>query len=142
MKTLLLILSITLCATLSAQQGDGIIKGCIIDSLSKEEIPFIIVLLTDSSNHTQAVYSDLEGKYQFGSIPLGSYSLSIKPFGTKPEKPKIIEIISTQPVVVNFSIWLKGIGPCFEPPYAIDVKENPSSNTYRRDEIIHMAVPR
>ena len=58
--------------TVFGQAGSGSIKGSVLDSESKEPIPFVKVVLYQGGIIKGGTESDFDGKFQFPSISSGS----------------------------------------------------------------------
>jgi outer membrane receptor protein involved in Fe transport len=79
LKKLLFTLVVALLYTfsLSAQSGQGSIKGTIEDSETGEPVPFANVQLKNGSDLIMGTTTDFDGKYTLKPIPSGSYDVEV-----------------------------------------------------------------
>ncbi len=128
--------------SVNAQQGFGRIEGKVCDT-SENPIPDIIVILEDSLGKMKAEISDANGAFAFYPLPYQKYSLTAKQLGYKPIMYTGIQVANNEAIIKTFKLE-RGVqfinGP--DPEYFPVFKEEPGTTTYRRDDIIHMAVPR
>jgi hypothetical protein len=101
---------ITLCYFTSyGQNQEGKIIGMVIDSLTKQVMPFANISLQGKNNESKLnVLTDREGNFYFKKVKLGKYILIISYIGYK---SKLIEMIIDDK---NFNIDLKNISISLE----------------------------
>ena len=80
-------------------QSVGAIQGRIVDLSTKEALPFVTVVLVDSTGHKTAslVQTDLKGNFILKNLPLNSYSLRITYVGYQPQIITNLALSSEKP---------------------------------------------
>jgi hypothetical protein len=84
-KLLALMAAVFICGQAAvAQLGSGGIKGKIIDSETKETLPFVNVVVEQNGLTVTGGSTDFEGVFFIKPVPPGSYDLKVKYVGYKP----------------------------------------------------------
>lgn len=143
MKNVLLVLLILVSLSITAQ-NTGSIKGVVTDSLSKKVIPNVVVELIDTTNKKRIEFTTELGEYTFTNVPVGIYTLTFTHFGMVPIRCLDVSVTANKTTFVSFSMaqpkWIICGGPVIPGPY--NLEDNPSSTTFKGDDIRKMAVPR
>lgn len=85
-------------------QNKGALKGKIHDAHSKEDLPFVNLILTnDSTRQTMQGTSNLDGEFAFTNLAAGKYHLEAVYIGYSKSTIKNIRI-KDKPVIVNISM--------------------------------------
>jgi hypothetical protein len=82
--------------TVFGQAGSGSIKGSVLDSESKEPIPFVKVVLYQGGIIKGGTESDFDGKFQFPSISSGSYDVEFRSQEYQAMKIKNVSVSAEQ----------------------------------------------
>lgn len=128
---------------LVSAQNTGSIKGVVTDSLTKAPEADVLVTLSDSTNRDRIQFTNAAGEYAFTNLPEGIYTLTFVLFGAQPLKIIGVSVKNGQFTVLSPAIRPGRIISCgpdlFDGPY---MRDNPSSTTYKGDDIRKMALPR
>ena len=60
------------------------LSGQVFDSDSTDYIPFSAVILTQNETRSFATAADIDGKFEFDSVPPGKYGLMVRHVGYEP----------------------------------------------------------
>ncbi len=88
------------CMHMSAQNFKQIIKGCVIDADSHENLTGVNIYII-GTNPPQGTITDLNGNYTIDSIPIGRYSIQYSFMGYEPVILKEISIGSAKALELN-----------------------------------------
>ena len=75
-----------------ASNNDGSLKGQIVDSKEQSVAGATVTITNPSTGFTRSVVADAEGKYRFGSLPIGTYTLTSNKSGYTQEVNENITI--------------------------------------------------
>lgn len=91
MKQLLLIFTMCLSYIIQAQtSSSGSVKGKITDQSTREELPYVNVVVKDSTNHIiTGGITNQKGNFEIKQIPFGKHSIEFQFIGYKTEVRKI-----------------------------------------------------
>lgn len=103
-KFTLLSLMILLVSALSAQQGQGTIKGTVLDSESGEGVPFANVKLIQNGAVKGGATTDFDGKFTISSVTPGSYDIEINSVGYKPSRTEGVIVSSDKIRFIEFKL--------------------------------------
>jgi len=104
MRAIFSALAIILFTGISAQQIKGVVKGKIIDSLSREEIMGTIVYLK-IDGQIYSTSTDFNGNYELREIPFGTHELFVSHVAYKDKSQEIqIKGLNTLQNVLNFEL--------------------------------------
>jgi len=130
--------------SLSAQVGQGTIKGKILDEETGEPVPFANVTLMSGSDQILGTTTDFDGKYTLKPIPPGSYDLQISYVGYQTKRVAGITVssdkITKQDVNMNQGIALKEVEVIEYKKPLIEIDKTSVEETKTREEIQRMAV--
>lgn len=146
LRKLLFTLSIAVCAVLSvsAQVGQGSIKGLISNGENGEPIPFANVTLMNGSDQVLGTTTDFDGKYTLKPIPPGSYDLQVSYVGFQTKRIAGITVssdkITKQNVKLTQGVELKTVEVIEYKKPLIELDKTTSEETKTREEIERMAV--
>lgn len=106
LRNLLLTLAIAIggVLSLSAQVGQGTIKGKILDNETGEPVPFANVTLMSGSDQVLGTTTDFDGKYTLKPIPPGSYDIQISYVGYQTKRVAGISVSSDKITSVDEKI--------------------------------------
>lgn len=146
LKKLLLTLVIAIgCAlSISAQTGQGSIKGKVVDDATGEPIPFANVSLKKGSDLILGTTTDFDGKYTLKPIPPGTYDVEVSYVGFSTSRTTGVIVNSDQITELKFDMG-KGVNldevvvvgykkPLFEKD------QTTVGQTVTREELQNMAV--
>jgi hypothetical protein len=130
--------------TISAQVGQGTIKGKVLDGESGEPVPFANVTLMDGGDQILGTTTDFDGKYTLKPIPSGTYDVQVSYVGYQTKRVTNVSVssdrITDQDFKITQGVALKEVEiieytkPLFE-------KDNTTTGeTKTREEIERMAV--
>lgn len=129
---------------LVSAQNTGIIKGVVTDSLTKVPEADVVVTLSDTTNRERMQFTNAAGEYTFTNLPEGLYTLTFVLFGARPLKYSTVHVTAGASTILSPAIRLGHVTTCWftlpDTPYRLS--DNPSSTTYKGDDIRKMAVPR
>ncbi len=95
MKKLYIII-ISLCFNLTVFAQNGILKGVVRDAFTNQPLPFVSVVIFDSSNGTM---TDTLGRFEFSNLETGFIRLQLSSLGYS---PKITEEYNVSQIRANF----------------------------------------
>src|SRR5690606_10306932 len=130
--------------TISAQVGQGTIKGKVLDGESGEPVPFANVTLLDGGDQVLGTTTDFDGKYTLKPIPPGTYDVQVSYVGYQTKRVTNVSVKSDKITDQDFKISqgvdiqtveiIEYTKPLFE-------KDNTTSEEVKtREEIQRMAV--
>lgn len=146
LRKLLLALAIAMgCVlSLSAQVGQGTIKGKILDDENGEPVPFANVTLMNGADQIIGTTTDFDGQYTLKPIPPGSYDLQISYVGYQTKRIANITVssdkITKQDVKMSQGIALKEVEVIEYKKPLIETDKTTVEETKTREEIQRMAV--
>lgn len=93
----------------SKVNGNGLIKGIVLDSASKTVMPYATVVIFDKKSNTviDGVITKNNGEFAFEGLPLGEYNLKCTFLGYKQENIEGINITADNPQVMLSNVLLK-----------------------------------
>jgi len=121
-RNLLLTTGIVLFASFMAFAQPGTLKGTLLDSESKEPVPFANIILENGGTQVGGTTSNFDGEYTIKPIPPGTYDLKVSYVGYK---PVMIQGIVIKAGKIEF----------------YDVEMTPSAEVLNEVEIIEYKVP-
>ncbi len=130
--------------SLSAQVGQGTIKGKILDDETGEPVPFANVTLMNGSDQILGTTTDFDGEYTLKPIPPGSYDLQVSYVGYQTKRIAGITVssdkITKQNVNMSQGIALKEVEVIEYKKPLIETDKTTVEETKTREEIQRMAV--
>ncbi|MEQ8908238.1 MAG: carboxypeptidase regulatory-like domain-containing protein [Vicingaceae bacterium] len=130
--------------SVSAQVGQGSIKGLITNGDNGEPIPFANVTLMNGSDQIIGTTTDFDGKYTLKPIPPGTYDLQISYVGFQTKRIAGISVssdkITKQNVKLTQGVNIKTVEVIEYKKPLIELDKTTSEETKTREEIERMAV--
>ena len=129
---------------LVSAQNTGSIKGVVTDSLTKAPEADVLVTLNDTTNRERMQFTNAAGEYVFTNLPEGLYTITFVLFGARPLKYSTVRVTAGASTILSPAIRPGHVITCWftlpDTPYRLS--DNPSSTTYRGNDIRKMALPR
>lgn len=130
--------------SISAQVGQGTIKGKILDGGNGEPVPFANVTLLSGGEQVLGTTTDFDGKYVLKPIPPGTYDLQVSYVGFQTKKIAGVVVKSDKNVEQNIKITagieLKEVEIIEYTKPLFEKDQTTSGSTTTREEIEKMAV--
>jgi hypothetical protein len=127
-----------------AGNNDGSLKGNIIDSTEQSVAGATVTITNPSTGFSRTVVADAEGKYRFGSLPVGKYSLTSSKDGYTQETTENLSIrIGESSLTTSlFRADVERISVSGRSLAAIDTTSSESALNIGFDEIGRLPIPR
>ncbi len=97
LRNLLLTIGIVLASSLVVfPQTSGTLQGTVIDKVTKEELPFVNIVLEVGGSQVGGASSNINGKYVIKPIPPGKYDIKASSIGYQPMLVRGVQINANQ----------------------------------------------
>ncbi|MEX1189685.1 MAG: TonB-dependent receptor [Bacteroidia bacterium] len=100
---LILLLSLVLSQTLSAQQLTQTVRGAVVDYNTQQPIPGAIIIL-DGSNPILGTTSDFDGNFRLEKVPVGRPVIQVSMVGYSPIKLGSLVLTSSKELILNVAL--------------------------------------
>lgn len=136
------VMAITQVAAQSITSGD--ISGTVTDPSGSVTPNTSVTLTNKNTNVSQNTLTNSQGTYRFGFLPPGTYNVTVKGSGFRPQERAGIVVTSGQPAVVDFKLVLAAVTQTVDVSEAIQVLQTANADattTYGVETIQNLPNP-
>jgi TonB-linked SusC/RagA family outer membrane protein len=90
----------------TAAQGNGVVRGLVVEAITRRPLPGVQVFVKGTS---RGVLTDARGNFSIAEVPPGSITLRVESIGFKASE-QVVTVSAGQPAVVNFELQESAIG--------------------------------